>query len=305
MIIRPTQHWLRLLFVWHGSVLQSILPQLLLMTGIGVAAVLTHGQVFGEKVPLNATPFTLCGVALTIFMAFRNNASYARYVEARHLWGNLLIATRTLTSQALAYIPPGAGFAPRPFTHELIGFVHALKHQLRKTDPAQALAAHLEPALAQQLARQHYRPIAILRDVRQRLSGLQRRAVITDNQLWMLDTQLVEMEKTVGGCERLASTPIPFAYGVLLHRTVYAYCALLPFGLVDSTGVFTPFVSVFVAYTFLALEAIASEITDPFGTAPNHLALNAITCTIERSLLELSGETMPDEAKPARRYQLT
>jgi putative membrane protein len=80
---------------------------------------------------------------------------------------------------------------------------------------------------------------------------------------------------------------------------------LLPFGLVDSLGYFTPLISVFVAYTLIALEAIAGEISEPFGTAPNCLALNAIARTIERSLLELCGEALPEEEKPVRVYELT
>jgi putative membrane protein len=70
----------------------------------------------------------------------------------------------------------------------------------------------------------------------------------------------------VGGCERIASTPIPYSYRVLLHRTVYLYCFMLPFGLVDSLGWLTPFIVVFIAYTFVAFEAIADEIEEPFGT---------------------------------------
>ncbi|MEA3093897.1 MAG: ion channel-forming bestrophin family protein [Caballeronia sp.] len=109
----------------------------------------------------------------------------------------------------------------------------------------------------------------------------------------------------VGGCERIASTPIPYPYGVLLHRTVYAYCLLLPFGLVDSIGTVTPLISVFVSYTLIALEAIASEVAEPFGIAPNNLALDAMTRNIERTLLELCDEALPAETKPDRRYQLT
>jgi len=32
----------------------------------------------------------------------------------------------------------------------------------------------------------------------------------------------------------------------------------------------------FIVYTFVAFEAIADEIEQPFGTAPNDLALNAM-----------------------------
>ena len=121
----------------------------------------------------------------------------------------------------------------------------------------------------------------------------------------MFDAQLNELSAVVGGCERIASTPIPFAYGVLLHRTVYAYCFLLPFGLVDSIGMATPLISVFVSYTLIALEAIASDIAEPFGTQPNCLALDAMSRNIERSLLELCGAAVPSAHPVSGRYQLT
>lgn len=94
-----------MLFVWNGSVLQSIIPQLMFMAVFSSLAVITQGRILGEKIPLNTTPFTLFGLALAIFLSFRNNASYARFDEARHLWGNLLIASRALTSQMLCYLP--------------------------------------------------------------------------------------------------------------------------------------------------------------------------------------------------------
>ncbi len=92
---------------------------------------------------------------------------------------------------------------------------------------------------------------------------------------------------------------------MLLHRTVYAYCALLPFALVDSTEFFTPLLCVFISYTLIALEAIANEVAEPFSLAPNALALDTMTRTIERSVLELCGRPIPDEIAPVRPYQFT
>lgn len=102
-----------------------------------------------------------------------------------------------------------------------------------------------------------------------------------------MDENLNKLSDIVGGCERIASTPIPYTYQVLLHRTVYLYCFLLPFGLVDSLGWLTPLITVFIAYTFVAFEAIADELEEPFGTEPNDLALNAISRMIETTLLEM------------------
>lgn len=306
MIVRPPQNWFRMLFVWNGSVLQSIIPQIIFMSTVSGLAVLTHGRILGEKIPLNTTPFTLCGVALTIFLAFRNNVSYARFWEARRLWGNLLISSRTLTSQMLSYIPEDTvGLDRTQLVHTLIAFVYATKHQLRKTDPTQDLLRFLGGEQEEVLRHKCYQPIAILNEIRNTLAHLQRRALVSDTQLWMFDAQINAMEQMVGGCERIASTPIPFSYGVLLHRTVYAYCILLPFGLIDSTGIFTPLISVFVSYTLIALEAIASEVSEPFTVAPNALALNAMTRNIERSLLELCNREIPLETTPERLYQLT
>ncbi|RQQ00425.1 bestrophin family protein [Burkholderia stagnalis] len=306
MIIRPQQNWFRILFVWHGSILQSIIPQLVFMAIISTLAVFTNGRIFGEKIPLNTAPFTLFGLALAIFLAFRNNASFERFSEARHLWGNMLIASRTLTSQIKHYLPDNVDEMERnEVIDKLIAFVYALKHQLRQTDPAQDLQRILGPARAGVYSRRRYKPVAILDDIRGSLVRLLGHGPGAETARWMFDAQLAELGKTVGGCERILSTPIPFAYSVLLHRTAYAYCMMLPFGLVDSTEFFTPLICVFISYTLIGLEAIASEVAEPFGVAPNALALDAMSRTIERSVLELCDREMPEELVPASTYQIT
>lgn len=306
MIVRPMQNWFRMLFIWNGSVLQSIIPQLLVIGVLSSVAAFTHGRIFGEKIPLSTVPFTLFGLTLAIFLVFRNNASYARFIEARVLWGNLLIAARTLTSQILCYLPAGEDNGEHiRLANHLIAFAYALKHQLRRTDPNPDLARLLGPEHEVALRHKRYRPVAILNDIRGRLAMHDGLASGSGTTRWMLDAQVNQLERSLGGCERIASTPIPFAYSVLLHRTVYAYCVLLPFGLVDSTEFFTPLLCVFISYTLIALEAIANEVAEPFGLAPNALALDAITRTVERSILELCDQEIPEEIAPTRPYQLT
>ncbi|KVG24131.1 bestrophin family protein [Burkholderia ubonensis] len=306
MIVRPRQNWLQMLFVWNGSVLQSIIPQLVFMAIVSTLAVFTNGRIFGEKIPLNTAPFTLFGLALAIFLAFRNNASFERFKEARHLWGDVLIASRTLTSQMRRYLPDHVDVAERNQTIDLLmAFVYALKHQLRHTDPADDLTRILGRARTDALSGKVYKPVALLDEIRGNLARMLARAPDAGTTRWMVDEQINRLGNAVGGCERIASTPIPFAYSVLLHRTVYAYCVLLPFGLVDSTEFFTPLICVFIAYTLIALEAIANEVAEPFSTAPNALALDAMARTIERSVLELCGAELPKEVAPTDAYQLT
>ena len=305
MISRPATNWLRMLFVWDGSVLQAIIPQLLLMLLISSLALLTDGRIFGVKIPLDTAPFPMVGISLAIFLGFRNNASYARFVEARHIWGQLLIAARALASQALTYLPQEtSGLDRELLLRRLVAFVYALKHQLRQTDPQQDLARHLPAGDVQRLQGMAFKPVALLHWVRAMLHDAAQRQPGQTQLLWMLDTQLNDLAATVAGCERIRNTPIPYPYGVLVHRTVYMYCFLLPLGLVDAIGMATPLISVFVAYTLFALEAIAQQIAEPFGLAPNCLALNAMTRETERSLLELNGEPLPPSIRPCPRYQI-
>ncbi|MCE9666356.1 hypothetical protein LY474_00905 [Myxococcus stipitatus] len=62
MIVRPRLHWLRMLFVWRGSVVPRILPRLLFFLGVSCPAVLLGPWPFR----LEAGPLGLLGVALTL-----------------------------------------------------------------------------------------------------------------------------------------------------------------------------------------------------------------------------------------------
>ncbi len=303
MIVRPKVSWFRLLFVWNGSVLPAILPQLAFMAALSTLAAATHGRVFGEKIPLNAALLTPFGLTLAIFLGFRNTASYERFNEARHLWGSLLIASRTLVSQMLSYLNDRALVSQ--LADLLLAAVCALKHELRGTDPQDDLQRLLGAEAAQSWRGKPYLSTALLDRLRARLAALSTQGRLSDLRLTTLEVQLAELGKAVGGCERLASTPIPFVYGVLLHRTVYTYCVMLPFGLVDSTEFFTPLLCVFLSYTLIALEAVANEVAEPFGLAPNALALDAMNRGIERSVLELCGRELPPPLQPSASYRLT
>jgi putative membrane protein len=92
-----------MLFIWEGSVLPKILPRLILLFILSCAIVYLNGSLFNYKIPLTPAPFTLFGIALAIFLGFRNNASYERFWEARKLWGALLNTTRSLARQALTF----------------------------------------------------------------------------------------------------------------------------------------------------------------------------------------------------------
>lgn len=135
MIIRPEQHWFLRLFDWHGSVLSKIVFRLLLNVLMSIIAIISYQWYEQLGIHLTVAPFSLLGIAIAIFLGFRNSASYNRFVEARNLWGTVLIAERTLMRQ-LKNILPAAAETHKKIASYLIAFSWSLKHQLRKTDPS-------------------------------------------------------------------------------------------------------------------------------------------------------------------------
>ena len=71
MIVRPQQHWLRRIFVWHGSVLSKISSRayyLNFLFSIAVIFMLPWYTHLGIKFTL--APFSILGVAIAIFLVF-------------------------------------------------------------------------------------------------------------------------------------------------------------------------------------------------------------------------------------------
>lgn len=304
MIVRPNQHWFLSLFNWRGSVLPNILSRLALNLLVSVSAVILLPYYDSLGVHLTTAPFSLVGIAIAIFLGFRTNTSYARFNEARCLWGMLLITTRSISRQVQSILNDKAdSLLAAQF---LMAFSWSLKHQLRGTNAQTDLERLLpEPYLSEVLS-SPLRTNRILLLLGEWLGQKYRAGQLSDIVWADIDKNLNEMAHIQGACERIANTPIPYAYGLILRRTVYLFCTILPFALVDDLRYLTPLISVFISYTFLSLEYVAEEIEEPFGTAPNDLALNAMCTTIEIDQLEMNDiRPLPSSMQPDPNYRLS
>lgn len=107
---------------------------------------------------------------------------------------------------------------------------------------------------------------------------------------------MVDMANAQGGMERIKNTPLPRQYTFYPRFFVHLFCVLLPLGLVESLGLYTPLASTVVGLMLLVMEQIGDDIQDPFENTPNDVPLNAICRTIEIDLLQAIGEL--DVPKP-------
>ena len=305
MIIRKKEHWFRMLFIWHGSVLPQLIRRLGLLLIISITITWFREYVFLYNLHISPAPFTLFGISIAIFLGFRNNASYERFTDGRRLWGSLTNTCRSLARQALTLNDkPRDVKETTLFINYLIALPYTLKHQLRKSDPADDLDRLLPPALAIRVKAARYQPIFLIKELAQWVQSAKQRGLIDSIAQQSFDNNLGQLTDAIGGCERIAGTPIPYSYSVLLHRTIYIYCFLLPLGLVDSLGWMMPMIVVFIAYTYTALEAIADDLENPFGLAANDLALDFMSRNLENTLLEMDDRPLlPEIAADA--YVLT
>jgi putative membrane protein len=293
MIVRDRPAGLRLFLVMRGSVLPSIWKSLAFTTLLAVAVTLLDGRIDGVKITVSAIPFTLMGLPLAIFLGFRNNAAYDRYWEGRKQWGELVLRSRTLARQCLSMLgdsDDGDPAARERIIRRAIAYAHALRHHLRKTDPAHDAAPWLAAQEWERVRGLPNLPYALMLEMGTDLALCLRERRLEPMLAPAIDATLSGMTGVAAACERIRGTPIPFSYTLLLHRTAHLYCIFLPFGLVDTIGYLTPLVAAIVAYTFFGLDALGDEIEEPFGLADNDLPLDAICRTIEIDLRTALGE---------------
>lgn len=293
MIIRPRPSFLQLFFVMRGSVLPRIAPLLGAFGLYGCAVVLLARYLGLDLGTYGIVPFSLLGVTLSILLGFRTNAAYDRWWEARKLWGQLVFEIRNLTRASIALLPADRREV-RLLLREALAFCHHLRGQLRGVeagnDAAQYLADEPLPASTNPAD-------AVLRRMGARIAALKAQGRLDSIEYGILDARLSALAALHAGCERIANTPLPFAYTLLLLRSAYAFCLLLPFGLVGPLGWVTPVFTVFVAYMLFGPDALSAELEDPFGTEANDLPLDRMCRICEISVFEALGEPAPPPMK--------
>lgn len=308
IVPKPRQRWWSLVLSYRGSALSRIKGRLCAVAAFAILVTLLAEAFHVLRTTITLAPFTLIGLALSIFLGFRNNTSYDRFWEGRRLWGSLVNVSRSFARQCQLYIGSkenGSDARAKTVQHELvhrtIAYVHALRMHLRDGIDWDSLAKYLPPAEIEQLRKHQNVPYAILSGTSHWLRGAWHGGHIESYHLPVLDQSLNQFLDIQGGCERIKSTPIPHSYTVLTHGIVASYCFSLPFGLVDTLHGWTPLVVLIVSYAFLGLDAVGDEIENPFGLDQNDLPLSAISTTVEINLRQAIGERdkeLPDLPQP-------
>jgi putative membrane protein len=283
------------------SVTVSIRKENLIFFAISLLITLFYRRLNITELSLAVTPLTILGAAITIFLGFRTNTAYDRWWEARGLWGALINHSRSLVRQAMTFTDPpspktedefGEGHVTiHPFARRMaflqIAFVNALRTHLRKQDALGAAAQYLSPQDVKRLDGIENVPLAVLRIMGIELRNAHQQGWLDSIQMSTMDGTLVEFSNILGGCEKIKNTPLPRQYDTVPQFAIYAYSILLPLGLVESLGWWTPFISAMITFLFIAIDSIGSNIEDPFENRIHDVPMSTISRTIEINLRQM------------------
>lgn len=299
MIQYDPHHWGSHLFDIRGSMVREIIWRVASCVAWAGFVVYVHGAWF-PKFEVPTTVHTLTGVALSLLLVFRTNASYDRFWEGRKMWGSIINESRNLGRSASVVLRS----SPRHLesvVYWTIAFCYSAMHELRGKEGLGPIAEKLPPKEVQSAIAAHQTPLAVARRITYHLESARASGVISDVVFASLDANVQQLIDYIGGCQRIHRTPLPFAYVVHLRRALILYCFSLPIALVKDFGYWTVLWTLFVTYVFAGIEEIGVEIEDPFGEDENDLPVDGFCHTIESNLLELLGEPveapLPSEAE--------
>ena len=293
MIVLDQPSALRLFLEMQGSIVPRILHKILAVAALS-AAILSIDKLALPLPHVSISAIGVFGIALSLFLGFRNNAAYDRWWEARGLWGQLIAEIRNLGRQVTLFSPDAALHAR--VLSNAVAFAHLHRGALRGDDTRADIAPWIGEAEADALLARPNPADAAL----SRLNTALAEAELDGYARMTLSRTLSAMGLAQAGGERIATTPLPFVYSLLVRRTTYLYCFLLPFALAEQAGWFTPLLAAIVAYVFFGLQAVTRELEQPFHNVENGLPLHAMCRVMEISASEALGRPAPSPLAPVK-----
>lgn len=266
------------------------------LLGWDVLIATLYGPLGQHWVSLNDLPMSLLGSALAVFISLRNNNAYARWWEARQLWGGVVNNSRTLVRQVRIYLP---GHPAQVAISDLqSAYAHALRCHLRRQPPWDEIA-HLVPRpTLDWLRTQSNVPDALLAALGDCIARLLAEGAIDSIQAASLADTLTQLTNMQGGTERIKNTPMPRQYNYFPRLFVQVFCVLLPLAMVSDLGLATPLGSTAVGFVFLALDRVGRDLEDPFENRTHDIPMTSISRAIEINLASLLGRKGPEPVTP-------
>ncbi|KAI9033513.1 effector locus protein [Hyaloraphidium curvatum] len=265
-------------------------------------------------------PLGVLGTALSIFLAFRANTSFARWGEAAAAWAAILAASRTFARlvvtfadshrKAPQYDAQASAAFKQTVVRRQIAWAHSLRAQLRGQSPGadDGVARMLDPADLAGLKAAPDAPLYLMKRQGESIYDAMASGVLMGFDSFQLEGQLAALGSQQATCERIKGIPVPRQYSYFTRLFVRVFVILVPFFTVKgmtADGVVWLVIpmSAIIAFLFSAIERTGAVNEDPFENRITDVPMTAICRDIERDTMAILGETqLPPKMHPEEGY---
>jgi putative membrane protein len=218
--------------------------------------------------------YSLIGFVMSLLLLFRTNGAYDRWWEGRKLWGTIVNDCRSAILKITTRISNEED--KKEFARLLSLYIYNAKNNLRANKNNLVFQKYEDPS-------KDNSPVQVMKLIYIKLRALEKQGELSQGDLIQIDVNLNGLIASIGGCQRIKNTPIPFSYSIFIKKFIFLYVITLPivFFHFDYWAVL---ITTFVFYALVSMEVLAEEIEDPFGTDANDLPLDQICQTIKQDL---------------------
>jgi putative membrane protein len=287
MINYNPKNWLNFIFSFHKSdTVRMMWKELVYISALSILIAYVEITFFPEAYFLkNLTAvYSLLGFVISLLLVFRTNTAYDRWWEGRKAWGALVNDTRSLSSKLSAlHLTAEEKIS---FTRLIPLFVYATKQHLRNQDLKEEASAQLD---LNDLELSGHQPLRIVQILRAEVEQLYQKGTVQHMQWFAINNDLDALIDSLGICERIKNTPIPFSYSLFIKKFIFIYVITMPLAFVPLFGYLSVFISTFVFYALVSMELLAEEIEEPFGIDENDLPTDQLCLTIQDNVQQIFG----------------
>ncbi len=276
-------------------------------------------------------PLSTIGIAVALYIGFKNSQSYDRFWEARKIWGGIVNYSRTWANQVLSFITlqhskkdisnTELQSIHKRLVYRHLAWVNALRLKLRQPSTfsikhvgavrffrkGTTECTHWEGEVLPFLSQEEYDKLAAKENFPAqliRMQGEELKNHMTDTGL-IEDFRHMEMMRVLeelyilqGKCERIKNTPFPRQYAYFSKIFTWIFILLLPFGLIGEFSSFGNYFiwltipfHVLISWVFMTMEIVGDNSEDPFENFINDVPMSALCRSIEIDLREMLDET--------------
>lgn len=299
------------------KVVQYVFTELIIAISVSVLVYILHRSgIIAVTIPFSIS--AILGSALAIFVAFRNNTSYARWWEARTIWGSIINNSRIFARQVIANADNAIAIGKatpekvQNFKREIllrqIAFAHALRVHLRGQKDFDELGHLLDAKELKDTISKQNIPNQLLLKQGVRIKEAMREEILGAFDNISIEPTLAGFNNFQGACERIKNTPLLRQYDYYTRLFLYVFMITLPFALIGdfqrmNIGYLMVPVSIVISFVFATIGKVGEVNEDPFENRITDVPMTAMCNTIERDLIEMLGESqLPEKLQPSKGF---